>query len=98
MRYTTHSPLNRAPLAPKEAELVDLWARNWAERDLIKMGLHISLVSDDLIESKVEDCYIDIMRQIGDGDLIITRRNGLHMHSNPNGLDPYYTCIRCYGD
>ena len=98
MRNTTQSLLHRAPLAPREAELIDLWARNWMERKMRTMGLRSSLVDPTVVEATVEECYIDIMRQIGQGDLVITRRNGLHIHTVTPGLDPYFTCIRCYGD
>lgn len=98
MRNTTQSLLHRAPLTEREDELVDLWARNWMESKARDLGLRSSMLADDVVATMVEESRIDIMRQIGEGDLAITRRNGLHIHGVTPGLDSYYTCIRCYGD
>lgn len=98
MRHTTQSLLHRAPLTEREDELVDLWARNWMESKMREMGLRSSLVSYDVRDATIEECRIDIMRQIGEGDLAISRINGLHIHAVTPGLDSWFTCIRCYGD
>lgn len=97
-RQTTAKLLNRCPLAPRETELVARWARDWTERRVNEQGLDMSDLTMPQIEAMDIVSQADILRQIGQGDLAITRRNGLHLHSVTPGLDPYFTCIRCYGD